>query len=448
MKLSQFEFENRIIPLIDNDSLESSKNSCTVVIGKNGIGKSRLLSNIALSLIRTYSDKDIHYCSIANDTPKVIAVSTSPFDKFHLPKQSNKENNYRYVGMRSRGAFSNSAISLISSASQGLLEGILSKRNNRKLNAIFELLGFEPRFDMIFKTSFARKDFQKNNFENFAYIPLGSKTLDDNIHRFSTDSANIIYESSDDDKNELEDALINLNYFVENKESIIIKLDLASDDHFHYNERYHFDYNFLYSVCVLLKFEIIKLMDLRLYKRDVGLISLRRASSGEQCMLVMMLGIAGHITDGSVILIDEPEISLHPKWQEEFMKLLVTVFSQHNNCQFIIATHSPQIISNLSDENCFISSLTDAELYKSDTFHKQSSDFQLAELFYAPGIRNEYLNRKCVKALSKISLSEKLNEKDRIEIFGLIKYIPILDDSDPVKDLMLIIRDALERSGK
>ena len=90
--------------------------------------------------------------------------------------------------------------------------------------------------------------------------------------------------------------------------------------------------------------------------------SLKRASSGEQCLLVMLLGIAGHITDGSIILIDEPEISLHPRWQEEFIIMLTKAFLTYSGCQFIIATHSPQIISNLPNKGCYITSLSKSYL--------------------------------------------------------------------------------------
>ncbi len=44
----------------------------------------------------------------------------------------------------------------------------------------------------------------------------------------------------------------------------------------------------------------------------------------------------------SIILIDEPEIALHPKWQIEIMKLYSNI---GKNNQFIVTTHSPFIIS-------------------------------------------------------------------------------------------------------
>ena len=45
-------------------------------------------------------------------------------------------------------------------------------------------------------------------------------------------------------------------------------------------------------------------------------------------------------------MIDEPEISLHIAWQKELMDDLRRVIQLNKNIQVIIATHSPQIISN------------------------------------------------------------------------------------------------------
>lgn len=58
-------------------------------------------------------------------------------------------------------------------------------------------------------------------------------------------------------------------------------------------------------------------------------------------------------TEGSVILIDEPEISLHPKWQLEIMTFLKNLFMKDGKqtSQLIVATHSPFIIHNATRAN-------------------------------------------------------------------------------------------------
>ncbi len=52
-----------------------------------------------------------------------------------------------------------------------------------------------------------------------------------------------------------------------------------------------------------------------------------------------------------VVLIDEIELHLHPKWQREIVSKLETTFP---SCQFIVTTHSPQVLSHVHEENVWI----------------------------------------------------------------------------------------------
>lgn len=58
-------------------------------------------------------------------------------------------------------------------------------------------------------------------------------------------------------------------------------------------------------------------------------------------------------TEGSVVLVDEPEISLHPKWQLQIMSFLKALFMRNGQqtSQIIVATHSPFIIHNATRNN-------------------------------------------------------------------------------------------------
>jgi predicted ATP-binding protein involved in virulence len=79
-------------------------------------------------------------------------------------------------------------------------------------------------------------------------------------------------------------------------------------------------------------------------------------SDGEKCLLALAGDLARRLAianpdrnynplQGSgVVLIDEIELHLHPKWQRAIIPNLKKTFP---NCQFIITTHSPQVISDL-----------------------------------------------------------------------------------------------------
>ncbi|WP_224240208.1 AAA family ATPase [Hyalangium gracile] len=69
-------------------------------------------------------------------------------------------------------------------------------------------------------------------------------------------------------------------------------------------------------------------------------------SSGEQHILVLVYElIFGDIRQNHLVLIDEPELSLHPLWQLRFIDDLEKIRSI-NRMDFVLATHSPQIIGD------------------------------------------------------------------------------------------------------
>ncbi len=84
----------------------------------------------------------------------------------------------------------------------------------------------------------------------------------------------------------------------------------------------------------------IKLKEADIYRE------LDSLSSGER-QIVTMLYAASNMSDQKVLLIDEPEISLHVDWQE---KLLKEMFEQERNRQIIVCTHSHMIGVNYEDK--------------------------------------------------------------------------------------------------
>lgn len=72
-------------------------------------------------------------------------------------------------------------------------------------------------------------------------------------------------------------------------------------------------------------------------------ISYRSLSSGERQVVFIFLKIINGSVDNSLILMDEPEISLHLSWQE---KLLTEITKVNDSSQIIIVTHSPAMVMN------------------------------------------------------------------------------------------------------
>ncbi|WP_231893053.1 AAA family ATPase [Pseudomonas oryzihabitans] len=432
--------DQKKITLLPEDKEFNHKNTYTVVIGKNGVGKSRLLASIIKNRLGTpYSGINLDFPGLHRDVyfdALVLAVSTSPFDKFPSPrnKHSNLYVPYRYVGMRGEGMFSaSSAISLISSASKGLLEKTIRGINNANFLEVFSALSFEPNVNFILKPNFERFDEEavvqeKSDRHFFVYTSDGQRFVLDQRYK------PLLERLDSEELDEISYAMSNVADYLFDKKAISLRIDFLSNEFYLNNQAA--SGRIIYSLKRLLDTNFIRIMDLRLTKEAYGELNLRTASSGEQCLMVMMLGIAGYIEDGSLILIDEPEISLHPRWQEEFMNLLSTAFSGYKDCHFIIATHSPQIVSRLNDENSYVYSLTKERLYEASDFNNKSADYQLAELFDAPGLMNEYVTRLCFNLIAKLKAHKGSHSEFSSDMNKLLELKEKIQDTDPTVGLI------------
>jgi len=79
--------------------------------------------------------------------------------------------------------------------------------------------------------------------------------------------------------------------------------------------------------------------------------SIDELSTGEKTLMSKVLYLYLEDIKDKVILIDEPELSLHPSWQNKVLKIYENfATNKENNCQIIIATHSPHIIGSAKNE--------------------------------------------------------------------------------------------------
>jgi predicted ATP-binding protein involved in virulence len=77
-------------------------------------------------------------------------------------------------------------------------------------------------------------------------------------------------------------------------------------------------------------------------------LDLASLSSGEQHEIVLAYDLLFNTGPGALVLIDEPEISLHVSWQKAFMRDLQKI-AELVKFRTIIATHSPQIAGKWAD---------------------------------------------------------------------------------------------------
>ena len=70
-------------------------------------------------------------------------------------------------------------------------------------------------------------------------------------------------------------------------------------------------------------------------------------SLGEQNVLALFYELLFHVVPGALVLIDEPEVSLHVVWQRDFLETLWGVATSRSG--LLIVTHSPSIIRDVWD---------------------------------------------------------------------------------------------------
>ena len=73
-------------------------------------------------------------------------------------------------------------------------------------------------------------------------------------------------------------------------------------------------------------------------------VPLEKLSSGEQHQLILLFDLLFEVTENSLILIDEPELSLHVAWQKTFIESLKRIIAL-NAFDVLLATHSPAVVA-------------------------------------------------------------------------------------------------------
>lgn len=188
--------------------------------------------------------------------------------------------------------------------------------------------------------------------------------------------------------------------------------------------------------------------------KEVSMLSL---SSGQRTLFGHAIVLSSFSENNSMICIDEPENSLHPEWQLNFMRFISLLCPDSLGAHIFIATHSPQIISGMQFDNGCVLSLSNKNNIESITIRKdnkhfsgrfyelqplriyreQSADKQLTGIFKSPGYKNDFIIRKLLLILSKISkkIEPTQNDDEFLNQIGVLIEKNRVPDGDPVQFL-------------
>ncbi|MDV7458264.1 AAA family ATPase [Acinetobacter baumannii] len=477
-KIHNFLFKNQTIKL-SNYQNSNKEHIFTIITGKNGVGKTQLLT----SIVADYLKNDINMVKPDFSSPrKIIAVSNIKYDNFPIRKKTSK--NYYYIGNRP------TITGLYMNDRYHVFKNLICNENSNIKNICeaFNYLGFNTEVQIKFRTisptssnnaqiseyanlyekysNYFKEDNYTASISNFfeRFFDYKFENYKKNNQKYiieiEDEKNNSNYTSSFNYSNEIKFNLKNLSRSNILFLDLLYKLDgleghVKKDDYFrlssivHNNKieilfkniYYDFrkqDYSPLDSdLLFLLNYNLLRINSVYLNTKDGNKnINFTNLSSGQQSLFNIFLGISGVIDNNSLICIDEPEVNLHPEWQTEFILKLQNIFNHISGCHFLIATHSPQIVAGLKSENGYVLDLESNILHNSIDYYKKSADYQLAKLFNAPGYNNEYIIKICLFLLSKIKEQTNFDKNDLLNLSELKDFQNLLKVDDPVYHLV------------
>jgi predicted ATP-binding protein involved in virulence len=156
---------------------------------------------------------------------------------------------------------------------------------------------------------------------------------------------------------------------------------------------------------------------------------LEQLSDGEKMLLMLVTDLARRLAIANpglgvdalqgqgIVLIDEIDLHLHPQWQRMVIPSMTRTFP---NCQFIVTTHSPQVLSKVKRENVFI--LEDYNLVEvtPHTYGRDSNSilYELMDVKARPGDVQEKIDA-CFALIDEEKIEEaKVKLQELADLLG------------------------------
>lgn len=171
-------------------------------------------------------------------------------------------------------------------------------------------------------------------------------------------------------------------------------------------------------------------------------------SSGEQQLLGTNVRLLSRIRPHSLIVIDEPEISLHPEWQIKYIPTLLKSLQKQDSSHIIIATHSHFMVSDLDHGSSLISARNEQgpkfAFFEGDVYGRSPENI-LYRVFGVATAGNSYVEGDLHSALTMLSGTKAMDKSELEQIQTRLDRVRSKDN--PVLDLILNdIEAAVEKS--
>ncbi len=381
----------------------------------------------------------------------IVANAITLHDKYPFYRQirkSPKENEeafpyYKYLGVRSTPQ-STSTRAYVRRTVEYIVEQKDSSVFRRGLYKTTEFLGLAESLEIIYTTSNTKYFFRGDlNIERL------QRYFKDIEVRYSEKPTRPpqkleVFQKIADDFELLEEICHFINKLISSKRlesldkrsTLNLKYDILND---YSLKEFQSDFRLL---DLIRRLGMVKTPDINL-KREQGY-SLQESSSGEYHFLSTMVGLMATVKENSLVLIDEPEISLHPNWQMKFFSFLRELFSgeEYNSVHLLVATHSHFLISDLKGDSSKIIGLKreEGKIKTVDlppdlnTFGWSAEDV-LYNVFNVRSSLNYYLEADLTELLGMIA--NNIEDVDKIEkILVKLNKLP-KRINDPLQEIII-----------
>lgn len=496
-KLEHFELEFPESKILDLEKDKEMKLS--VIVGENGTAKTTIFQLIINSFLESNNSKDtgdyeVNYKLEGNEYTKsphndffkspsnIVVSSYTPIDKLNLVKEFGNSKNV----VLQKSNIDNQSIKKLSTR-------ILKKFASNKFEEVYSILkyiGYEKRelyfefSEYSLRTSYTleriMRKLEKMNDEGYDFSSLNLNSnlkIEEKLNNYATKLNELATEK---------EVKKRFGFFENKLKNIMSKVSMRRNDYYEFASKY--EHYILEAFFILEKFSILSkitknyessfkngkrkllsVVDFYSYPdgnqqllRDLDFLDLfslnllndvwfennfdnepfpiSMLSSGELSMFIRFFDLNEHVNQNSIVLIDEPETHLHPKWIRGYIKTLIELLGDRR-CHVIIATHSPMIVSDVT-KNCIIGLKRDNHLIKQIKFNDKTLGLNyedvLSDIFDVEDHKGEMINEY-------VELIEKA-----LEIGDIDKALNIyaqIADSNTKYQLFLKIKAFKEAKG-
>jgi ABC-type cobalamin/Fe3+-siderophores transport system ATPase subunit len=179
--------------------------------------------------------------------------------------------------------------------------------------------------------------------------------------------------------------------------------------------------------------------------RSHGWLDFTQLSSGEQNLVATGARLLAFSAPGSMVVIDEPEVSLNIAWQQRYIELISDALVHAKGSHVFIASHSPYLISDLRAEN---STIVVAQRGTGGlTFRSQPGEFWgwgseaiLYEVLGLPSASNYHFSRELAGVLKLVS-EKSTDAKSFAKFLRKCEQLDFGSEAEPLKVVIEEIRN-------